>query len=214
MHYTPHAYGEIDQALFFEKGVDERIRFLRMVSEYCGTLPLKTQAEFRQAADLGTVTGFYPAAFLWLGMEAFAVNRDGAALRYLRDNVTYSPSLEGRVHLVQADIRRLPFPDASVDLVTIMTGTFSHLPKGGHETALEECARVIPSGKCLVISDWNIAHPQQDFFGVYTEEQQQELRGNHLGYPYLLEALHAHFTPRLAYLHSGKKMYMVLATRN
>jgi len=116
---------------------------------------------------------------------------------------------------MKADMGRLPVENGSVDLVSVMTGTFSHVERGRHEYALEEFARVLGKERFLIISDWNIVCDGQNFLGLYSEEEQERLRANHLGYPHLLEALRKlDFTPRFTCLHSRKQMYAVLSTRN
>lgn len=217
MQYTAERYAQMDRALF--SNCSEREAFFRLLKVHGQTLSPQSQNSFKIGMDIGSVSGFYLAAFLGLGMRAIAVNSDAQAIQYLREDATYSPYLESGqgkdVKLMKADMVNLPVENGSVDLMTVMTGTFSHLQRGRHESVLEEFARVLGKEKCLIISDWNMACESQIFLGLYTEEEQERLRTNHLGYPHLLESLRKlDFTPRLTCLHSGKKMYAVISTRN
>lgn len=216
MQYALEQYRQMDRALFSDGS--EREVFFKLLKEYGGTLSPEFQKSFKVGVDIGSVSGFYLAAFQGFGMKAIAVNSDARALLYLREDAIYSPYVESgqgkEVQLMNADMVYLPVENGSVDLMTVMTGTFSHVQKGRHESVLEEFSRVFGKGKFLIISDWNLAREGQDFFGLYNEEEQKRLRTNHLGYPHLLEALPKFdFTPRLTILHSQKKMYAVLSTR-
>ncbi|MDO8656903.1 MAG: class I SAM-dependent methyltransferase [Nanoarchaeota archaeon] len=217
MHYTLERYHQMDQALFSD--CTEREIFLRLLKEYGKTVSVEVQNNFKVGMDIGSVSGFYLAAFLGFGMNAIAVNNDAQALHYLREEAFYSPYIEsGRgkdVQLLKADMGKLPVENSSIDLISMMTGTFSHVQRGNHESVLKECARVLGKERVLIISDWNIAADEQNFLGLYSEEEQEQLRVNHYGYPHLLDTLQkVGLTPRFTSLHSQKRMYTVLSTRN
>lgn len=177
-------YKRIDLDSFFNSVLgEERIAFVQSVKSASWQHPNKI---FQRGLDLGTVTGFYPAFFTHAGMNSYAVNILVDALRYAQETSPYGLFVP---NAVPADIRTLPFRDSSFDLVSMMTGTFSHLQKGTHLQALDEMTRILSPGGIAVISDWNLKVKAQDFFGWYTAEQQRELRENHYGFPYLCQSL-------------------------
>lgn len=217
MHYNIKKYRQLDHLLFSD--CSEREVFFQLLKDYGKTVPPEVQNHFKAGLNIGSVSGFYLAAFQGFGMKAIGLNPDQKAIRYIRKEAVYSPYvnywLGKEVQLLKAEMGALPLKDGSVDLISVMTGTFSHVEKGRHESVLEELARVLEKERVLIISDWNLACERQDFFGLYNPEEQDELRVNHLGYPHLLEALpKLNFTLRSAYLHSGRKMYAALSTRN
>lgn len=217
MQYTSEQYRQMDKALFSD--CSEREVFFRLLKEYGGTLSPETQNSFKIGVDIGSVSGFYLAAFQGFGMKAIGINPDSKAIQYVKEVAVYSPYVDSGLgkdlQIMKVTMNALPLKNYLVDLITVMTGTFSHVEKGKHEGVLEELARVLGKEKLLIISDWNIACEKQDFLGLYTEAEQEELRTNHCGYPHLLEALQKlNFTSKAAYLHSEERMYMVLATRD
>ncbi len=207
--YEP-LHHKIDQDLVSNPfAVEERITFLKLLKFVSTQHP---DAVFKQGLDIGTVTGFYPTFFSFAAMGSYAVNISAAALRYARELSNYG--LQG-TNAAQADIQNLPFSANSFDLISIMTGTFSHLQRGNHLQALDEVARILCPGGIVIISDWNIKAEAQDFFGWFTPEQQQELRENHYGYPHLCQSLkQRNLEISSAALLAQQRWYMVAARKN
>ncbi len=211
MEYTTQTYQQLDKALF-QEGVEERVAFFMLLKEYGSLFPNYSQQA--RGVDLGSVTGFYPLVLSQLGLCAYAVNSDQKAVQYLREEATYSPNITESVDVLQADMLALPFESGSVDLLTCMTGTLSHLSPRDQRTILSENSRVLRKDGALFLSDWNLALPEQDFFGVYSLEQQQELRKNHWGYPYVQEWLsQVNIASYKTCLHSGKRLYTILGIK-
>src|SRR3989338_7783828 len=147
--YDELLHRRIDRDLSFNPvATEERTVFAQIVLARLSTIA-RTGKIFQRGLDVGTITGFYPAFFRFVGMKSYAVNTSGEALRYTRNRSTY-PLQESSA--IQADVRVLPCRSSSIDLVTMMTGTFSHLQTGTHPQALDELARVVSPQGIVVIS--------------------------------------------------------------
>ncbi len=174
--YDALLHRRIDRDLSFNPlAVEERTTFAQQI------LPRVSNGDgvgktFQRGLDIGTLSGFYPAFFRFLGIKSYALNILREALTYTRDRSTY-PLQESSP--LQADARALPVKSNSIDILTMMTGTFSHILAGSHTLVLDELARVISPLGIVVISDWNMGAAGQDFCGWYQEEQRRYLRDNH-----------------------------------
>jgi tRNA (uracil-5-)-methyltransferase TRM9 len=71
----------------------------------------------------------------------------------------YAKKFGFSVELTLADVRRLPYPDASFDRA-IAVATYHHLVGGQHEAALKELRRVLKPGGEAFITVWNRGQPR------------------------------------------------------
>jgi demethylmenaquinone methyltransferase/2-methoxy-6-polyprenyl-1,4-benzoquinol methylase len=92
--------------------------------------------------DLGGGTG-RAARALGGDVDAVVVDRSRGMLRKART---------GGLSTVQADARRLPFPDGSVDAITVVDA-LHHMPD--HDRVLAEAARVLRPGGVLVVREFD-----------------------------------------------------------
>ena len=131
--------------------------------------------------DLGTGPGNIPLRILHGGLARRIVAVDAAwhMLALAHDQHIATPA-NGRLHLVQADVKRLPFADASFDTV-ISNTVLHHLPEPG--LLLREAARVAHPGGCVLIRDLFRPHSPDELeqlvqrhAGDQAPEQQQLLR--------------------------------------
>ena len=207
--YDEHLHFTINQDLSFKPIlVEERITFMQLLKMNGTQHPEKI---FHKGLDIGTVTGFYPLAYDFAGMESYALNISKEALHYAQDKSSH-PLQNSRA--IQASIQKIPLQESSMDIVSIMTGTFSHLQRGSHPEALEEIVRILSPGGIAIISDWNLKAKAQNFCGWYTFAQQQVLRENHYGFPYLIKALEErNLEISQTALFAEQKMYMIAARK-
>jgi len=95
--------------------------------------PLVQNGQVRRVLEAGCGTGHFASAMRSrYGAEVFAVDLEGEALHYCRGR---------RAHPAQADISRLPFPDAAFDLV-VSLDVLPHFPEGEEAPAFAELVRV------------------------------------------------------------------------
>ena len=131
--YNDHLHCQIDRDLSFNPIlVEERTTFIRILKKIGEQNPTRP---CQRGLDIGTVTGFYPAFFAFAGMQSYALNISKDALAYAHEKSSHLLQDSGAI---EADIRTLPFSDRTIDIVTVMTGTFSHLQPGTHQQALDE----------------------------------------------------------------------------
>ena len=71
----------------------------------------------------------------------------------------YARKFSFAVELTLADVRRLPYPDASFDWA-ISVATYHHLMSGEHRPALAELRRVLKPGAEAFITVWNHWQPR------------------------------------------------------
>jgi len=71
----------------------------------------------------------------------------------------YARKFGFNVELTLADVRHLPYPDASFDRA-ISVATYHHLMSGEHQQALTELRRVLKPGGEAFITVWNRCQPR------------------------------------------------------
>lgn len=112
----------------------------KILDAWIGRLPGKMP---HRVMEGGCGTGFMSR---WLaerfGWRMFPVDLDHAGLSY--------GNSEGIPRMTQADISRLPFPDAAFDAV-VSLDVLVHFPEGEEGRALNEFARVLPEGGMLIL---------------------------------------------------------------
>ena len=105
--------------------------------------PLMAKRDIHRALDAGCGTGYF-AKLVQQRYEVatFAADYGAEGLRFGRDM--------GLQFLAQCDVRSLPFPSGSMDLVLSMD-VIVHFPRGGEAPALAEMSRVLSPGGLLAI---------------------------------------------------------------
>jgi SAM-dependent methyltransferase len=105
--------------------------------------------------DIGGAAGRYPIPRAAAGYQVHLV--DPMALHVRQAAQVSRAAVRPLASVIQADARRLPFPDASADAVLLL-GPLYHLPqRADRRTALSEAHRVLRSGGVVVaaaISRW------------------------------------------------------------
>jgi tRNA (uracil-5-)-methyltransferase TRM9 len=90
------------------------------------------------------------------GFELYGVDFSAGMLKLAEK---YAKKFGFSVELTLADVRRLPYPDASFDRA-IAVATYHHLVGGQHEAALKELRRVLKPGGEAFITVWNRGQPR------------------------------------------------------
>jgi len=90
------------------------------------------------------------------GFELYGVDFSAGMLKFAEK---YAQKFSFSVELTLADVRRLPYPDASFDRA-IAVATYHHLVGGQHEAALKELRRVLKPGGEAFITVWNRGQPR------------------------------------------------------
>jgi tRNA (uracil-5-)-methyltransferase TRM9 len=88
--------------------------------------------------------------------ELYGVDFSAEMLKFAEK---YAQKFGFSVELTLADVRRLPYPDASFDRA-IAVATYHHLVGGQHEAALKELRRVLKPGGEAFITVWNRGQPR------------------------------------------------------
>jgi ubiquinone/menaquinone biosynthesis C-methylase UbiE len=99
------------------------------------------------------------------GFELYGVDFSPQMLKFARK---YSRKFGFAVKLKLADVRRLPYPDATFDWA-ISVATYHHLRRGKQEAALNELRRVLKPGAEAFITVWNGWQPRFWFKGKESE---------------------------------------------
>lgn len=122
----------------------------RVAGIYHGVLLLADFKPGEVVVDLGTGRGELPALAATRGAaRAFGVEYSPAAVTLARQTVN-AHGVADKVEIVQADARRVPLPDASADLVT-MLDVVEHLAPTELDAALQEAKRILrPGGRVFV----------------------------------------------------------------
>ena len=102
----------------------------------------------RRAFDLGCGPGRHTVALAGLGYSVAASDVSPTALAYCRD---WLDSQRLRACLAEADMRHVPFRDASFDLV-IAYNVIYHATRAGVQATLDEIARVLRPGGHLFVT--------------------------------------------------------------
>lgn len=84
---------------------------------------------------------------IWSQEDQKSNSADATLENARRENVA------GRVEVLNADARKIPFPDGSFDVVLSSFAIHNLYERGQREQALDEIARVLKSGGHLVIAD-------------------------------------------------------------
>jgi len=90
------------------------------------------------------------------GFELYGVDFSAEMLKFAEK---YARKFGLAVELALADVRRLPYPDASFDRA-ISVATYHHLMGGEHREALAELMRVLKPGAEAFITVWNHGQPR------------------------------------------------------
>ena len=101
------------------------------------------------ALDVGTGTGLYLDELVRLGIECVGVDVCKAMLDEARKKLPTS------VRLICADVKKLPFPDKTFNLI-IACRVLSHVDN--LNAAIQELGRVTNTGCCLIVSDVSACH--------------------------------------------------------
>ncbi len=105
--------------------------------------PLAARRSFDRVLEAGCGTGHFAALLAArYGWRLFPLDLAWEGLQHGRRS--------GLTRLLQADIARLPFPDACFDAV-LSLDVLVHFPPGGEGRALDELARVLVPGGLLVL---------------------------------------------------------------
>ncbi len=99
--------------------------------------------------DVGTGRGEMLAVAADLGARLALGIEYAAAAVALTQETLRARGVDGRAHVLLSDARRLPLPDASVDMVT-MLDVIEHLTPAELDLALREVSRVLRPGGMLV----------------------------------------------------------------
>jgi SAM-dependent methyltransferase len=107
--------------------------------------------------DIGAGSGRASLMVLLERPRTTVVALDNFSATYIKDNGPEkleanfrAAGVEGRAEVVAADMRKLPFPDASFD-AAISTYAIDHVPRSDIPVALREAARVVrPGGEFLL----------------------------------------------------------------
>lgn len=137
---TAHLYEPVLEPIF---GV-----YLRLVRQPIFAW-FEANAPGRRALDVGCGTGVLTVALAERGFTVTGVDHSPGMMRLALDKAA-AAGVADRVTLSQGDIRRLPYPDASFDVVTCQ-GVLHHLDDL-HGT-LREMHRVLAPGGCLYVSE-------------------------------------------------------------
>lgn len=128
--------------------------------------------------DIGSASGRYPGLLARRGVHACGVDREREAVAYATRMHAQTP--DGYPRFTVADARRLPYEEASFDLVTCMMGTFAHIPNGDQADVIKEVFRVLRPGGVAVISTWDPECDHTDYLAIYNEVQKREILSNAL----------------------------------
>jgi tRNA (uracil-5-)-methyltransferase TRM9 len=90
------------------------------------------------------------------GFELYGVDFSAEMLKFAEK---YAEKFNFSVELALADVRQLPYPDASFDWA-ISVATYHHLGGGEHQAALQELKRVLKPGGEVFITVWNKWQPR------------------------------------------------------
>jgi tRNA (uracil-5-)-methyltransferase TRM9 len=99
------------------------------------------------------------------GFELYGVDFSPQMLKFARK---YSEKFGFKVKLAQADVRKLPYPDAKFDWA-ISVATYHHLRRKEQRAALKELRRVLKPGGEAFITVWNGWQPRFWFKGKESE---------------------------------------------
>jgi cyclopropane fatty-acyl-phospholipid synthase-like methyltransferase len=122
----------------------------RIAGIYYGFLELANFQPGEIVVDLGTGRGELPVLAVTRGApRAIGVEYSSAAIALARQTVE-AHGVGDRVDVVQADARRIPVPDASADLVTLLD-VVEHLIASELDTVLLEARRILrPGGRIFI----------------------------------------------------------------
>lgn len=132
---------------YFERHLDRRFWY------YPAALTLARRLRPSAALDLGCGVGMMVEAWTMEGVDAHGVDVSAAAIALAR------PEVRRRLHRVDAVSERLPFDDASFDLVTSIE-VLEHLPR--HDHLAREAFRVLRPGGYLFIQTPKPGTPEAD----------------------------------------------------
>lgn len=119
-------------------------------AELVGFLAAHGPGAGRTALDIGCGTGWDAIALAGAGYRATGIDLSAEALTLARARAAEEAPEDAPPAFQQADVRDLPFPDGTFDVV-IDRGCFHHL--GGEDRAMYagETARVLRPGGCLYL---------------------------------------------------------------
>jgi ubiquinone/menaquinone biosynthesis C-methylase UbiE len=115
-------------------------------------LALARYGEPARVLDVGCGTGLALRELAMRLPDATSLTGVDAAQGMIEQAVALAPQADKRVTYLQGTAERLPFPDASFDLV-ISTTSFDHW--ADQQAGLAECRRVLALGGHLVLTDLN-----------------------------------------------------------
>ncbi len=214
MTYTAADYKQMDKILSYGQGQSERNVFSELYIKVHSSLKPELRSGLEIGLDIGTVTGFYPVFMHFECEVGHGMNIDPCALKFAETQSSCSPYINNPMEFIEGDMLKIPFEDMSLDMLTIMTGTFSHVSQGQHINAIKEFSRVLSDNGYLVISDWNMAAKNQNFLNLpYNQTEKNTLRKNNLSYSLLIEAIRCQFDIKASKFFSDNTMYMIFASR-
>ena len=125
------------------------------------------------ALDIGTGWGTYPKFLAKnYGIIAWGIDNSEDAVNY----ATSKP--EDNVNIIKMDATNLSFDDNSFDIVTLMTGTFSHFDDSEKSSLLKNISRILKTNGFIVISTWNPECEFTSFMDVYSDQEKEILMQN------------------------------------
>lgn len=165
--YDTNSYVKYD-FLLPEDDVKKRLEAINVISL------MKKVGSVKKSLDIGTATGRYPGILKSMGIDAYGVDVEPAAIEYANSKFGVG---EGPI-LSVGDARALPFSGATFDFVTCMMGTFFHIQLDEQLTALTEMLRVCRPGGLVAISTWDVECPHLTFLSMYSVNEQELILKN------------------------------------
>jgi ubiquinone/menaquinone biosynthesis C-methylase UbiE len=111
-------------------------------ADLVGFLAARGPGEGRTALDIGCGTGWDSLALAGAGYRVTGADISEEALALARARAEQERPGDGEISFCRADIRELPFPDASFDLL-VDRGCFHHLGQDDQARYAHEAARVL-----------------------------------------------------------------------
>lgn len=168
-NYWNHAAHRYSQQIQKELNSFKREAWQALIKEYA------PKGEKLTVLDVGTGPGFFPIILSDMGYEVTAIDCTENMLEEAKNNVSHAGFI---VSFQQADAQRLPFPEASFDLIICRNLVWT-LPDP--LTAYQEWYRVLkPGGRVLVFdANWCLRLNDPELQRQYEEDQK---RAKELGY--------------------------------